>query len=88
MPTFQNTQGLQLNGSNTFLATLAAGNPSVGAPNTGARGTIVGQSLEESNVDMTTELADLIVAERDYQSNARAISTADQMVNYMLTMQP
>jgi flagellar hook protein FlgE len=88
LATFQNIQGLELNGSNTFLATLAAGNPSVGAPNTGGRGTIVGQSLEESNVDMTTELAALIVAERDYQSNARAISTADQMVNYMLTMQP
>jgi flagellar hook protein FlgE len=88
LATFQNTQGLQLNGSNTFLATPSAGIPSVGAPNTGGRGTIVGQALESSNVDMTTELADLIVAERNYQSNARAISTADQMVNYMLTMQP
>jgi flagellar hook protein FlgE len=88
LATFQNTLGLQLNGSNTFLATPAAGIPSVGAPNTGGRGTIVGQALESSNVDMTTELANLIVAERNYQSNARAISTADQMVNYMLTMQP
>jgi len=34
------------------------------------------------------ELSELIVAERDYQSNARAISTADQMLNYVLTMQP
>jgi flagellar hook protein FlgE len=85
---FQNTQGLQLNGSNTYLATPSAGIPSIGAPNTGGRGTIVGQSLESSNVDMTTELSDLIVAERNYQANARAISTADQMINYMLTMQP
>jgi len=88
LATFQNTEGLQLNGANTFLATPSAGIPSVGAPSTGGRGTIVGQALESSNVDMTTELADLIVAERNYQSNARAISTADQMVNYMLTMQP
>jgi flagellar hook protein FlgE len=37
---------------------------------------------------MTSELSELIVAERDYQSNARAISTADQMLNDVLTMQP
>ena len=85
---FPNDNGLSLNGSNTYLATPSAGNPSIGTPNTGGRGTIVGQSLESSNVNMTTELANLIVAERNYQSNARAISTADQMINYMLTMQP
>jgi len=88
LATFQNTQGLQLEGSNMFLATPAAGIPSIGAPGSGGAGTIVGESLEASNVDMTTALSDLIVAERDYQSNARAISTADQMVNYVLTMQP
>jgi flagellar hook protein FlgE len=88
LATFQNSQGLQLNGANTYLATPAAGIPSIGAPGTGGRGTIVGESLESSNVDMTTELADLIEAERNYQSNARAISTADQMINYVLTMQP
>jgi flagellar hook protein FlgE len=88
LATFQNTQGLQLNGANTFVATPSAGIPSIGAPNSGGRGTIIGQSLEASNVDMTTELSDLIVAERDYQSNARAISTADQMINYVLSMQP
>jgi flagellar hook protein FlgE len=88
LATFQNTQGLQLNGANTYVATPSAGVPSIGGPSTGGRGTIVGQSLEASNVDMTTELSDLIMAERDYQSNARAISTADQMINYVLTMQP
>jgi len=88
LATFQNIQGLQLNGSNAYLATPAAGIPSIGAPHSGGRGTIVGESLEASNVDMTTELSDLIVAERDYQSNARAISTADQMLNYVITMQP
>ena len=88
LATFQNTQGLQLNGANTYLATPSAGIPSIGTPGTGGRGTIVGESLESSNVDMTTELANLIEAERNYQSNARAISTADQMINYVLTMQP
>jgi flagellar hook protein FlgE len=85
---FPNNEGLRLNGSNTYLATPSAGIPSVGTPATGGRGTIVGQALEGSNADMTTELANLIVAERNYQANARAISTADQMVNYVLTMQP
>jgi flagellar hook protein FlgE len=88
LATFPNSQGLQLNGDNTFLATPSAGIPSIGTPSSGGRGTIVGQALESSNADMTTELSDLIVAERDYQANARAISTADQMINYVLTMQP
>lgn len=88
LATFQNIQGLQLNGANTYLSTPSAGIPSIGTPGTGGRGTIVGESLESSNVDMTTELANLIEAERNYQSNARAISTADQMINYVLTMQP
>jgi flagellar hook protein FlgE len=85
---FPNNQGLRLNGSNTYLATPSAGIPSVGTPATGGRGTLVGQALEGSNADMTTELTTLIVAERNYQANARAISTADQMLNYVLTMQP
>jgi flagellar hook protein FlgE len=82
---FPNNEGLRLNGSNTYLATPSAGIPSVGTPATGGRGTIVGQALEGSNADMTTELSNLIVAERNFQANARAISTADQMLNYVLT---
>ena len=85
LATFQNNQGLQLVGSNTYSATPAAGTASVGAPNSGGRGSLVGESLEASNVDMTSELSDLIVAERDYQSNARAISTANEMTQYVLT---
>ncbi len=85
--TFQNTEGLQLNGSNTYLASPNAGIPSIGAPNGGGRGSIVGQSLESSNVDMTSDLSNLIVAERDYQANAKAISTSDQMVSFVLNMQ-
>jgi flagellar hook protein FlgE len=85
LATFTNTQGLQLNGDNTYLATPSAGIPSVGKPATGGRANIVGEALESSNADMTTELSHLIMAERNYQANARAISIADQMLNYMLT---
>jgi flagellar hook protein FlgE len=85
LATFTNTQGLQLSGANNYASTPSAGIPSVGTPGSGGRGTIVGQALEGSNADMTTELTDLIVAERNYQANARAISTQDQMLNYVLS---
>jgi flagellar hook protein FlgE len=85
LATFTNTQGLQLSGANNYVPTPSAGIPSVGTPGSGGRGTIVGQALEGSNADMTTELTDLIMAERNYQANARAISTQDQMLNYVLS---
>jgi flagellar hook protein FlgE len=80
LATFANQQGLSRNGSNEFLSTLASGAPSIGVPGTGGRGTLSGGSLEQSNVDISTQFADLIVAESGYQANAKVVTTLDTIV--------
>jgi flagellar hook protein FlgE len=77
---FANTQGLERVGNNDFSATLASGAAAVGAPGTGGLGTVSGGSLELSNVDIATEFSALIVAQRDYEANARTITTFDQVM--------
>jgi len=77
---FPNSQGLLRTGSNNFMASLASGLPTVGAPGTGGRGTIADASLESSNVDIATQFAQLILAERAYQANTQAITTADNLL--------
>jgi len=76
---FANVQGLTRMGGNSYRATLASGAASIGAPGTGGRGTLSGGSLELSNVDIATEFASLIVAQRGFQANARAITTFDEI---------
>jgi flagellar hook protein FlgE len=80
LATFANQEGLSRNGSNEFLSTLASGAPSIGVPGTGGRGTLSGGSLEQSNVDISTQFADLIVAESGYQANAKVVTTLDTIV--------
>jgi flagellar hook-basal body protein len=79
LASFTNDQGLIRNGSNEFLASLASGAANVGQPNTGGRGSISGGALEQSNVDIATQFAQLILAERDYQANAKAVTTFDEV---------
>jgi flagellar hook protein FlgE len=61
-----------------------AATPDSGAPIFGATGTIVGSSLEASNVDIATQFSQLIVAQQAYSANARVMSTADQMIQSLL----
>jgi flagellar hook protein FlgE len=79
LATFANLQGLQRNGSNDFLPSLSSGAANIGAPGAAGRGTITGGSLEESNADIATEFSQLILAERGYEANAKAITTFDQV---------
>lgn len=80
---FQNPEGLQKTGNNLFVSTVNSGAPQVGQPGTTignqVLGTIRGQSLEQSNVDLATSMADLIQVQRAYQVNARLVSDGDQM---------
>ncbi|KLU65030.1 flagellar basal-body rod protein FlgG [Desulfosporosinus acididurans] len=80
---FQNPEGLSKNADNLYTATVNSGAPQVGQPgNTMGNvtlGTIRGQSLEQSNVDLAASMTDLIQAQRAYQLNARLISDGDEM---------
>jgi flagellar hook protein FlgE len=86
LASFANAQGLLQSGSNDYLASLASGQPTVGAPNSGGLGSLTGGSLEQSNVDMATEFSNLILAQRDYQANAQTVTTLDQVSQYAISM--
>jgi len=79
LASFADEQGLEHEGSNDFTPTLASGQPTIGAPSTSGLGTISGGALEQSNVDIATEFANLIVAQRSYEANARVVTTFDQI---------
>ncbi|MGA3039990.1 MAG: flagellar hook protein FlgE [Bryobacteraceae bacterium] len=79
MANIQNPQTLQNVGNNSYQVSADTGAPAVGAPGTGGRGTIVGGSLESSNVDMATELTNLIVLQSAYQANSKVVTTVSTM---------
>jgi flagellar hook protein FlgE len=83
---FANPEGLTLDGGNQYSATIASGAAVVGAGGTGGRGTISGSSVEQSNVDMATQFSNLIVYQRAYEANAKAITAFDQMEQATLQM--
>lgn len=83
---FQNPQGLVPGGNNIWRATSAAGSPAVGEPGTGNLGALQGGALEESNIDLTAQLVDMITAQRAYQANAQTLKTQDQMMTTLVNL--
>lgn len=75
LASFTNEQGLQPVGGTSWKETFASGIPGYDAPKTGTLGEVVSNSLEESNVNLTNELVDLIKGQSNYQANAKTIST-------------
>jgi flagellar basal-body rod protein FlgG len=69
-------------GENLFVETAASGTPTTGTPGLTGIGTTIGGSLETSNVNVVTELINMIETQRAYEMNSKAISTADQMLQY------
>ncbi|MBI1749403.1 MAG: flagellar hook protein FlgE [Acidobacteria bacterium] len=86
LATFPNVQGLIRAGQNTYLTSLGSGVPNVGQPGTGGRGSVTGGALELSNVDIAKEFAQLILAQRGYQANARAITTFDEVTQEAINL--
>jgi flagellar basal-body rod protein FlgG len=80
---FQNPTGLQALGENLYAESAASGSPQTGTPGLNSIGTLVQGSLESSNVNSVKELVSLIETQRAYEMNSKAISTADQMLQYL-----
>lgn len=81
---FQNPEGLLRNGNNLYVPTVNSGTPQVDLPGSVVEGnlvlgTICGQSLEQSNVDLAVSMTDLIQVQRAYQVNAKLVQDGDQM---------
>ncbi|QEA39688.1 flagellar hook protein FlgE [Pistricoccus aurantiacus] len=83
---FRNAEGLKPEGDNVWSATAASGQELVGVAGTGLLGTIEGQALETSNVDMADELVSMIVAQRAYQANSQTIKTQDEILQTAINL--
>lgn len=83
---FANNQGLTSVGNNNYQATAASGQAVIGQAATGGRGSIMGGNVEQSNVDIATEFAKLIVAQQAYSANAKSITTFNTLSQATLAM--
>ncbi|MCD6463715.1 MAG: flagellar basal-body rod protein FlgG [Thermotogae bacterium] len=83
---FVNPAGLKSIGDNLFVSTPASGDPIEGTPNQDGFGAIQQGYLEKSNVDVVKEMVGMIIAQRAYDLNARAIQTADDMLRTVSTL--
>jgi flagellar hook protein FlgE len=81
-----NQQGLEDVGGNLYTTTIASGQAAVGTAGSGGRGTVEDSSLEGSNVDISTEFSDLIVAQRAFEANSKAITTFDTVTQEAINM--
>jgi flagellar hook protein FlgE len=86
LATFRNPQGLQPLGGNLWARTYASGDPTVSTPGDGSVGKLQAGALEESNVDLTGELVNMITAQRVYQANAQTIKTEDQILQTLVNL--
>lgn len=84
--TFRNPQGLQPVGGNAWTGSYASGDPIVGTPGQGNLGLLKAGALEESNVDLTAQLVEMITAQRVYQANAQTIKTQDQILQTVVNL--
>ena len=80
---FINVEGLQPSGNNLLIESAASGSPQVGTAGTNGLGTVSQGALETSNVNTVTELVNMIECQRAYEMNSKAISTTDQMLQYL-----
>lgn len=83
---FRNPQGLSPNGGNSWSRTPASGDPITGVSGAGNLGALQSGALEESNVDLTAELVNMVTAQRSYQANAQTIKTMDQVLQTLVNL--
>ncbi len=81
---FANVQGLKQVGNTSWKQSITSGEPIAGQANIGTFGAINASALEQSNVNLTTELVDLITAQRNFQANSRALEVNSQLQQSIL----
>ena len=86
LASFRNTQGLAPIGGNNWVETYESGQPVYGAPTDGSFGALRSGALEDSNVDLTAELVNMMTAQRAYQANAQTIKTQDQVMSTLVNL--
>jgi flagellar hook protein FlgE len=84
--TVANTAGLTASGGNNFTTTAASGLATVGVAGAGGRGTLDDGALEQSNVNISTEFSNLIVAQRAFEANSKTVTTFDTISQSVLSM--
>jgi flagellar hook protein FlgE len=83
---FQNSQGLFKEGGNLFRATRNSGERVTGKPGSNGLGSIASNSLEQSNVDISSEFVKMITAQRGFQANSKIVTTVDTMLSDVIAM--
>jgi flagellar hook protein FlgE len=86
LATVSNEEGLQAEGSTNYAATTASGSAAVGVAGAGGRGLIEDSTLEGSNVDISSEFSALIVAQRAFEANSKAVTTFDTVTQQAINM--
>jgi flagellar hook protein FlgE len=86
LATFENNSALEKLGENTYRGTVNSGDAMYDVPGSSGSGTINPGTLEMSNVDLTSEFADMIVTQRGFQANSRIITTTDEMLEEVVNM--
>ena len=86
LASFRNPQGLQPLGGNNWSGTFASGEAVVGTPGAGNMGVVQASAVEESNVDLTSELVNMMVAQRIYQANAQTLKTQDSVLQTLVNL--
>ncbi len=83
---FSNKWGLRREGGNLFSQTRESGDATTNRPNQAGKGSIAGDSLEMSNVDMATEFVDMITTQRGFEANSKTITTIDSLLGEVIQM--
>ncbi len=83
---FASPNGLISLGNNLWAESSESGQPILGAPGTGVLGVVTSGQVEDSNVDLTAELVNLIIQQRNYQANAQSIRTQDQILQTLVNL--
>ena len=86
LASFANDRGLEKAGDNTYVESNNSGMARIGESGVAGKGTLMAGALEMSNVDLSEQMVDMIVTQRGFQSNAKTITTADTLLETVLSL--